>query len=251
MQGGALPGFGAAPRGLIITVLFLLLASLAHASDSEILMRQGRDAMAEGRLDDAEAAYLLVPAPTDEADDEGLYANARMQVARLRIARKDYDGAVQAARDVLAHYTEHAEAKNTIVSIERERMPAWERFLEDCWRFLPSLLQGAGMTLLLVFCTILISPVGGLIIALGRISSFRMLRAPCWLIIWLFRGTPLLLQLFFIYYGLPSLGDHPEAPVGRAHRAGGELFGLPGRDHPGRHRIHLARPDGKRPRPWA
>ena len=28
----------------------------------------------------------------------------------------------------------------------------------------------------------------------------------CWFIIWFFRGTPLLLQLFFIYYGLPSLG---------------------------------------------
>jgi polar amino acid transport system permease protein len=205
VQGRALPGCGAAPR-LILTLLFLLLASLAYATDSETLMRQGRDAMAEGRLEEAEAAFLQVPAPTSEADDEGLYANARMQVARLRIARKDYDGAIQAARDVLAHYTEHAEAKNTIASIERERMPAWKRFFEDCWRFLPSLLQGAGMTLLLVFCTILISPIGGLIIALGRISSLRMLRTPCWFIIWLFRGTPLLLQLFFIYYGLPSLG---------------------------------------------
>ncbi|MBI4804553.1 MAG: ABC transporter permease subunit [Desulfovibrio sp.] len=182
------------------------MASLAHATDSETLMRQGRDAMAEGRLEEAEAAFLQVPAPTSEADDEGLYANARMQVARLRIASKDYDGAIQAARDVLAHYTEHAEAKNTIASIERERLPAWKRFFEDCWRFLPSLLSGAGMTLLLVFCTILISPIGGLIIALGRISSIRMLRIPCWFIIWLFRGTPLLLQLFFIYYGLPSLG---------------------------------------------
>jgi len=168
-------------------------------------MRQGRDAMAEGRLDDAEAAYLKVPAPS-VADDEGLYANARMQIARIREARKDYDGAIAAAKDVLVHFSEHAEAKNFIAAVERERMPAWERFLSDCWRFLPSLLSGAGMTLLLVFCTIVVSPVGGLIIALGRISRVRALRAPCWFVIWLFRGTPLLLQLFFIYYGLPSLG---------------------------------------------
>jgi polar amino acid transport system permease protein len=52
----------------------------------------------------------------------------------------------------------------------------------------------------------LISPLGGLLIALGRISRFKPFSVLCWFIIWLFRGTPLLLQLFFIYYGLPSLG---------------------------------------------
>lgn len=202
---------GALKRGLIVLCALCALSALlgalpAQAQDSESLMRQGRDAMAEGRLQDAEALFLKVPAPTAEAEDEGLYASARMQVARLRIASKDFDGAIAAARDVLAHYSEHAEAKNLVVSVERERMPAWERFLQDCWRFLPSLLVGAGMTLLLVFCTIIISPVGGLLIALGRISSFKFLRGPCWMIIWLFRGTPLLLQLFFIYYGLPSMG---------------------------------------------
>jgi len=202
---------GALKRGLIVLCALCALSALlgalpAQAQNSESLMRQGRDAMAEGRLQDAEAIFLQVPAPTADAEDEGLYASARMQVARLRIASKDFDGAVAAAREVLAHYSEHAEAKNLIISIERERMPAWERFLQDCWRFLPSLLTGAGMTLLLVFCTIIISPVGGLLIALGRISSFKFLRAPCWMIIWLFRGTPLLLQLFFIYYGLPSMG---------------------------------------------
>lgn len=202
---------GALKRGLIVLCALCALSALlgalpAQAQDSETLMRQGRDAMAEGRLQDAEALFLQVPAPKAEAEDEGLYASARMQVARLRIASKDFDGAIAAARDVLAHYSEHAEAKNLVVSVERERMPAWERFLQDCWRFLPSLLVGAGMTLLLVFCTIIISPVGGLLIALGRISSFKFLRGPCWMIIWLFRGTPLLLQLFFIYYGLPSMG---------------------------------------------
>ena len=62
------------------------------------------------------------------------------------------------------------------------------------------------MTITLVFCTMLISPLGGLLIALGRISRFKPFSVLCWFIIWLFRGTPLLLQLFFIYYGLPALG---------------------------------------------
>jgi polar amino acid transport system permease protein len=201
-----------APERLIATLtllalfLTLILAAIpARAADTEALMRQGLDAMGEGRLEEAEAAFLMIPAPAS-GEDEGEYAAARMQVARLRLARQDHDGAIQAARDVLAHYSEHAEAKNLIAAIERSRMPAWERFLADCLRFLPSLISGAGMTLLLVFCTMLISPFGGLLIALGRLSSFRVLRAPCWFTIWLFRGTPLLLQLFFIYYGLPSLG---------------------------------------------
>jgi polar amino acid transport system permease protein len=184
----------------------VLLTSLAHAATPETLMRQGHEALAEGRLEDAEAAFRQVPAPVSPTDDDGLYASARMQVARLRIVRKDFDEAVQAARDVLAYYPEHVEAKNLIAAIERDRMPAWLRFFKDCQRFLPSLLSGAGMTLLLVSCIILISPLGGLLIALGRISTIKVLRAPCWFVIWLFRGTPLLLQLFFIYYGLPSLG---------------------------------------------
>ena len=192
---------------LLLALLCTLAAGLAHAADVDTLMREGRDAMAEGRLEDAEAAYMAVPAPDAAgSEDEGEYASARMQVARLRLAREDFDGAIQAARDVLAHFADHAEAKNLIASIERDRLPAWKRALQDCQRFLPSLLSGAGMTLLLVFCTILISPLGGLVIALGRLSSLRLLRAPCWFVIWLFRGTPLLLQLFFIYYGLPSLG---------------------------------------------
>jgi len=192
---------------LAIAVLTVGAASSVRADESpETYMRQGRDAMAEGRLQDAEAAFLKVPPPAEGQDDAGLFANARMQVARLRLAEKDYDGAIAAAKEVLEHFSQHIEARNLIASIERDRMPAWERFLSDCKRFLPSLLSGALMTLLLVCCTIAVSPVGGLIIALGRISSLRALRAPCWFIIWLFRGTPLLLQLFFIYYGLPALG---------------------------------------------
>ena len=72
--------------------------------------------------------------------------------------------------------------------------------------FLPALGKGALMTLLLVLCTMLVSPLGGLLIALGRISTLGPVSGLCWFIIWFFRGTPLLLQLFFIYYGLPSLG---------------------------------------------
>ena len=72
--------------------------------------------------------------------------------------------------------------------------------------YLPTLMKATVMTLLLVLITMLLSPVGGLFIALGRISRMKVLSGLFWCYIWIFRGTPLLLQLFFIYYGLPSMG---------------------------------------------
>ncbi|TVM18487.1 ABC transporter permease [Oceanidesulfovibrio indonesiensis] len=85
-------------------------------------------------------------------------------------------------------------------------MPQWQRLLQDTVKYVPHLLKGALLTLLLVVVTMIVSPFGGLLIALGRIGSFKPISRLCWFIIWLFRGTPLLLQLFFIYYGLPALG---------------------------------------------
>jgi cystine transport system permease protein len=45
-----------------------------------------------------------------------------------------------------------------------------------------------------------------LLVALARISSVKFLRAIAATFVSLIRGTPLLLQLFIIFYGLPSLG---------------------------------------------
>lgn len=53
----------------------------------------------------------------------------------------------------------------------------------------------------------------GMIIALGRISKIKLLNGITWFYVWVFRGTPLLLQLFVVYYALPlftlSLFDFP------------------------------------------
>ncbi|MGN6550422.1 MAG: amino acid ABC transporter permease, partial [Pararhizobium sp.] len=41
---------------------------------------------------------------------------------------------------------------------------------------------------------------------LARLFALRPLAALAWLYVWIFRGTPLLVQLFVIFYGLPSAG---------------------------------------------
>ncbi|WP_270354839.1 amino acid ABC transporter permease [Ligilactobacillus salivarius] len=71
---------------------------------------------------------------------------------------------------------------------------------------LPSLLDGAKMTLQ-IFCWTLIGSLPlGLIVGLVLISRFRLLKAILRFYVWLMRGTPLLLQLIFVFYGLPLVG---------------------------------------------
>lgn len=71
---------------------------------------------------------------------------------------------------------------------------------------LPSLFQGAGMTLKLFFWTLLGSLPLGILVSLGLTSKFRPLQWLLELYVWLMRGTPLLLQLIFVFYGLPIIG---------------------------------------------
>lgn len=70
----------------------------------------------------------------------------------------------------------------------------------------PLMLRGAGYTLVFAVAAML----GGLLLgfptAVLRVSPWAPLRWPAALYVSAFRGTPLLVQLFVIYYGLPSVG---------------------------------------------
>ncbi|MBU7455077.1 amino acid ABC transporter permease [Leuconostoc fallax] len=71
---------------------------------------------------------------------------------------------------------------------------------------LPSLLNGLQSTLGVFFVTLIGSIPLGILVSLGLRSEFFTIR---WLLngyIWIMRGTPLLLQLIFIYYGLGMMG---------------------------------------------
>lgn len=73
---------------------------------------------------------------------------------------------------------------------------------------MPQMLQGLKVTLKLFIWTIALSLPLGLILSMGRVSRFKPLS---WLInayLWIFRGTPLMLQLFFVYFGLPVLTEN-------------------------------------------
>ena len=68
------------------------------------------------------------------------------------------------------------------------------------------ILQGAEVTLTIFAITLILSiPLGGLA-ALGRISTFAPLRYLMEFYVWVMRGTPLMLQLLFVYFALPLVG---------------------------------------------
>ena len=194
----------------LLVVFFLscfLLACTppAGAQTAENYLVQGKNALSTGDFETATTLLRKVPRPGTRGDD-GSFAQSRMLLARMFFSIKDFVQAEAVCQEILEIYPDNQEAQNFLSSIARESRPIYIQFFQDTIKFLPALVKGTMMTLLLVLLTIIISPVLGLLIALGRIGSFRPLQSVCWFVIWIFRGTPLLLQLFFIYYALPTFG---------------------------------------------
>ena len=66
---------------------------------------------------------------------------------------------------------------------------------------LPPLLQGAVVSVELFVITLVLALPLGLPFAFGEMSRFRPIRWICKVFVFVFRGTPLMLQLFFFYFG--------------------------------------------------
>ena len=71
---------------------------------------------------------------------------------------------------------------------------------------LPALLNGAVVTLQVFFIVIVLSIPLGIVLAFLMQIKFKPLNWLLTLYVWIMRGTPLLLQLIFVYYVLPSVG---------------------------------------------
>ncbi|MCA9880611.1 MAG: amino acid ABC transporter permease [Thermomicrobiales bacterium] len=71
---------------------------------------------------------------------------------------------------------------------------------------MPALLEGLKVTVILTLVIMAIALVVALPIALARMSSHRLLRIPSTIYVQVLRGTPVLLQLFYLYYVLPFAG---------------------------------------------
>ena len=79
--------------------------------------------------------------------------------------------------------------------------------MERIGEFLPVMLEGSVTTVQVFVITLVLSLPLGLPLALGSNSRFKPLSFLCKIYIWIFRGTPLMLQLWFFYFFFPFYFD--------------------------------------------
>ncbi len=70
---------------------------------------------------------------------------------------------------------------------------------------IPKMLMGIGLTFQLLFLSLALGTALGVMLLILRISGRWYLSWPTMIYIYIFRGTPILVQIFIIYYGLPQL----------------------------------------------
>jgi polar amino acid transport system permease protein len=81
-----------------------------------------------------------------------------------------------------------------------------EKFLGDAAEFLPILLQGVGLTIVVTIGSLVLSTILGLVWALLRVSGVRALAGLSAGLINLIRGIPIIVLLFYLYFVLPDFG---------------------------------------------
>jgi His/Glu/Gln/Arg/opine family amino acid ABC transporter permease subunit len=88
-------------------------------------------------------------------------------------------------------------------------MSFWDVVDAKGWYFLTTLLGGWPETVKVAIASLLFALVFGLVVALLRLSRWRLIRIPTTAYVEFFRGTPALVQLFVIYFGFPDIGYQP------------------------------------------
>lgn len=83
------------------------------------------------------------------------------------------------------------------------------------FEYLPMFVTGMKFTFLISFAAILLALVAGIIACACRISGIKLLKYPAIAYIEVMRSTPLLVQIYFFYFGLPTIGVNiPEVQTG-------------------------------------
>ena len=75
------------------------------------------------------------------------------------------------------------------------------------WPHLDRFVEGAIMTVFLTIATMALSIPGGLALAFLRLSPFAIVHGPATAFVEFFRATPLILQIYWVYYVLPTFTD--------------------------------------------
>ncbi|WP_210035607.1 amino acid ABC transporter permease [Methylobacterium sp. PvR107] len=79
-------------------------------------------------------------------------------------------------------------------------------FLADAQEYLPILLQGVQLTVLITLASLVVSTLLGLVWAVMRVSGIAVLAGFSAVMINILRGIPIIVQLFYIYFVMPDFG---------------------------------------------
>jgi polar amino acid transport system substrate-binding protein len=150
--------------------------------------------------------YVILTRPGDDALREQLNEAIRKGIrsGRLRELYQKYRlwNAAQQRLSYLAGQPWPAVAEELDSTVEGGEPPVAPTFRG----ILDKLALAAGKTLLLAFASFPLAMLLGLLVALGRVYGPALLRVPLTIYVEVLRGTPLLLQLFVVFYLLPQLG---------------------------------------------
>lgn len=102
-------------------------------------------------------------------------------------------------------------------------MAETKEFLET---YLPCFLNGAGITIVLSLITVIFSSILGTIFALMKLSKIKILKVISNVFIEIVRGTPLLVQVYIFYYGIPTLLQNAGVELPQIDIMGNDFTGL-------------------------
>jgi polar amino acid transport system permease protein len=150
----------------------------------------------------------LLPTPTFTRVDDSArrFATSRVDLARLGtrpVARRRHPAQWIATALVLILVLNFGQTLFT--------NPSWEWSKVGRWIFSPAILTGLQLTLLATAISAVVSFVGGIVLAIGRLSANPVLSTVSWLYVWVFRSLPLILVLIFLF----NLGNlYPNIGIG-------------------------------------
>ena len=161
--------------------------------------------------------YGVASRPEDKA------FNARLNVALDKLIK---DGTLRSILEKWNLWNVKTAKAWGMDEVSKSKPVAYEKYLETAWSksslserlrkyvsFLPLLARGAVMTLQISILSMALAMLVGLLMALMRLYGPRPLKWIAIAYVEIFRGTPLLIQLFLIFYGLPHIGIRLEPYV--------------------------------------
>ncbi|MCS6864786.1 MAG: ABC transporter substrate-binding protein/permease [Gemmataceae bacterium] len=147
--------------------------------------------------------YVILTRPGDHELREQLN-RAITKAIRSGVLKTIYEkyGLWNEDQERLLYWAEHTDWPPPLEASAEETV---DESAPDMKQLVVELLAAAGMTVFLSLTSFPLAMILGMIVALGRVYGAWYIRFPCSFYVEFLRGTPLLLQLYFVYYLLPKL----------------------------------------------